>query len=82
MVWRRVQPTAAELEGVNAELVSHPQARVRRTMRVLWLLHCGLARTKAATAARLVRATVRRHVAAYRDGGPGRAASPGRDRPR
>ena len=71
MIWRRVQPTAAELEGVNAERESHPQARVRRTMRVLWLLHCGLARTKAATAARLGRATVRRHVAAYRDGGPG-----------
>ncbi len=71
MVWRRVQPTAAELEGVNAERESHPQARVRRTMRVLWLLHCGLARTKAATAARLGRATGRRHVAAYRDGGPG-----------
>ncbi|MCZ2342880.1 MAG: helix-turn-helix domain-containing protein [Bacteroidales bacterium] len=38
-------------------------------MLVLWLLHCGLTRAKAAEVAELGRATVQRYVAAYRDGG-------------
>jgi len=69
MAWYRVQLTAAELEVVNAERESHPQSHVRRKMLVLWLLHCGLTRAKAATVACLGRATVQRYVAVYRDGG-------------
>lgn len=69
MAWHRVQLTAAELEVVNAERESHPQGQVRRKMLVVWLLHCGLTRAKAATVASLGRATVQRYVAAYRDGG-------------
>jgi transposase len=38
-------------------------------MLVLWLLHCGLTRDKAAEVAGLGRATVQRYVAAFRDGG-------------
>src|SRR6202007_2140332 len=69
MAWHRVQLTAAEQEVVNAERESPPQSHVRRKMLVLWLLHCGLTRAKAATVAGLGRATVQRYVAAYRDGG-------------
>ena len=56
-------------EVVKAEREAHPQSHVRRKMLVLWLLHCGLTRAKTATVAGLGRATVQRHVAAYRDGG-------------
>jgi transposase len=38
-------------------------------MLVLWLLHCGLTRQKAAEIGGLNRATVQRYVAAYRSGG-------------
>jgi transposase len=38
-------------------------------MLVVWLLHCGLTRTKAAEIAGLSRPTVQRYVAAYRIGG-------------
>src|ERR1700720_1112668 len=69
MAWYRVQLTAAEQEVVMAERESHPQSHVRRKMQVLWLLHCGLTRAKAATVAGLGRATIQRYVAAYRDGG-------------
>ena len=60
---------AADQEVVIAERESHPQSHVRRKMLVLWLLHCGITRAKAATIAGLGRATVQRYVAAYRDGG-------------
>ena len=69
MAWHRVQLTAAEQDVVKAERESHPQSHVRRKMLVLWLLHCGLTRAKAATVAGLGRATVQRYVAAYRGGG-------------
>ncbi len=69
MAWHRIQLTAAEREVVTAELESHPHRHVRRKMQVLWLLHCGLTRAKAATIAGLGRATVQRYVAAFRDGG-------------
>lgn len=58
-----------EQAEVNAERDAHPAAHVRRKMLVLWLLHCGLTRVKAAEVAGLGRATVQRYVAAYRDGG-------------
>jgi transposase len=69
MAWYRVQLTAADQEVVIAERESHPQSHVRRKMLVLWLLHCGITRAKAATVAGLGRATVQRYVAAYRHGG-------------
>src|SRR5579859_4296673 len=54
---------------VNAERDSHPDSRVRRKMLVLWLLHCGLTRQKAAQIVGLSRATVQRYVSAYRSDG-------------
>ena len=65
------RPTHGWRNGrANAEREAHPQSHVRRKMLVLRrLLHCGLTRAKTATVACLGRATVQRHVAAYRDGG-------------
>src|SRR5262249_19089190 len=54
---------------VNAERDSHPKAHGRRKMLMVWLLHCGLTRAKAAEIAGLSRPTVQRDVAAYRAGG-------------
>jgi len=65
----RIALTADEQRVVNAERDSHPDSHVRRRMLVLWLLHCGLTRQKAAEIAGLSRATVQRYVAAYRNGG-------------
>jgi len=61
--------TEEEQRVVNAERDSHPEAHVRRKMLVVWLLHCGLTRTKAAQIADLSRPTVQRYVAAFRTGG-------------
>ena len=69
MAWLRIELTRQEQAVVNSERDGHPDAHVRRKMLVLWLLHCGLTRAKAAEVARLGRATVQRYVAAYRDGG-------------
>src|SRR5262249_50867213 len=65
----RVALTEDEQRVVNVERDSHPEAHVRRKMLVVWLLHCGLTRAKAAAIAGLGRATVQRYVAAYRTGG-------------
>jgi transposase len=69
MAWLRVELSEGERAVVNAERDGHPDGHVRRKMLVLWLLHCGLTRQKAAEVAGLGRATVQRYVAAYRDGG-------------
>lgn len=69
MAWLRIELTQQEQATVNAERDGHPEAHVRRKMLVLWLLHCGLTRQKAAFVAGLGRATVQRYVAAYRQGG-------------
>lgn len=69
MGWLRINLAEAEQAVVNAERDAHPEAHVRRKMLVLWLLHSGLTRQKAAQVAGLGRATVQRYVAAYRDGG-------------
>jgi transposase len=69
MGWLRIQLTEEQQQIVNAERDSHPQEHVRRKMLVLWLLHCGLTRAKAAEVAGLGRATVQRYVVAFRDGG-------------
>src|SRR2546421_6460257 len=65
----RIALTEGERRVVNAERDSHPEAHVRRKMLVVWLLHCGLTRAKAAEVAGLSRPTVQRSVAAYRAGG-------------
>jgi transposase len=65
----RIHLTEEEQDTANRERDSHPESHVRRKMLVLWLLHCGLARAKAAEVACLGRATVQRYVAAFRDGG-------------
>jgi transposase len=69
MAWLRVELNEEQQRIVNTERDEHPQEHVRRKMLVLWLLHNGLTRDKAAEIAGLGRATVQRYVAAFRDGG-------------
>jgi transposase len=69
MAWFRVRLTDEEQQVVNEERVSHSNERIRERMLVLWLLHKGMSRQKAADIAGLGRATVQRFVAAFRDGG-------------
>jgi transposase len=69
MAWFLIALNDDEQRIVQTERESHPEAPVRRKMLVLWLLHCGVTRAKAATIAGLGRATVQRYVAAFRDGG-------------
>lgn len=65
----KIALTDDEKQLVNAERDGHPDAHVRRKMLVLWLLHCGLTREKAAAVAGLGRATAQRYVRAYQGGG-------------
>jgi transposase len=69
MAWLRVRLTEEEQRIVNQERTSHPNQRIRERMLVLWLLHSGVTRQKAAEIVGVGRATVQRYVAAYRDGG-------------
>jgi len=69
MAWFRVQLTEEQQRIVNAERVAHPNLRVREKMLVIWLLHCGTTRDKAAEIVGIGRATVQRYVAAFRTGG-------------
>jgi len=69
MAWFRVQLTEAQQQVVNEERVSHPNLQVREKMLVLWLLHCGATREKAAEVVGVSRSTVQRYVAAFRAGG-------------
>jgi len=69
MAWFRVQLTEEQQRIVNEERTSHPDLRVREKMLVLWLLHCGTTRQKAAEVVGLGRATVHRYVVAFREGG-------------
>ena len=69
MAWFRVQLTEEQQRIVNQERTSHPDLRVREKMLVLWLLHCGTTRQKAAEIVGLGRATVHRYVVAVREGG-------------
>jgi transposase len=64
-----VQLTEEEQRIVNEERISHPNERIRERMLVLWLLHNGVTRQKAAEIVGVGRATVQRFVAAFRDGG-------------
>src|SRR5260370_39607642 len=69
MAWFRIQLTEEQQQIVNAERDSHPQEHVRRKMLVLWLLHNGITRQKAALISNTGRATVQRYVAAFKEGG-------------
>jgi transposase len=69
MSWLRVRLTEDERRVVNEERTSHPNERIRERMLVVWLLHNGVTRQKAAEIVGVGRATVQRYVAAYRDGG-------------
>jgi len=69
MAWLRVRLTEEQQSIVNEERTAHPHPRVREKMLILWMLHCGVTRQKAAQVAGVGRATVQRYVAAFRDGG-------------
>jgi transposase len=69
MAWFHVQLTEEEQHIVNEERISHPNERIRERMLVIWLLHNGVTRQKAAAIVGVGRATVQRFVAAFRDGG-------------
>jgi transposase len=69
MSWLRVDLTEEQQVIVNEERSSHPNPRIRERMLVLWLLHNGLTRQKAAEIVGIGRATVQRYVAAFREGG-------------
>ena len=69
MAWFRVRLTEEQQRIVNEERTSHPDLRVREKMLVLWLLHCGAERQKAAAIVGLGRATVHRYLVAFREGG-------------
>jgi transposase len=67
--WLRVELSEEQQRVVNAERDEHPCQHVRRKMLVLWLLHHGITRERAASVAGLGRATVQRYVAAFRESG-------------
>ncbi len=69
MAWLRVQLTEEQQQIVDEERSSHPNLRVREKMLVLWLLHNGVTRQKAAEIVGVGRATVQRYVVAFREGG-------------
>ncbi len=69
MAWLRIQLTEEQQRIVDEERSSHPNLRVREKMLVLWLLHQGITRRKAAEIVGVGRATVQRYVAAFREGG-------------
>jgi Homeodomain-like domain len=69
MAWLHVHLTEEQQRVVNEERTAHPNERIRERMLVLWLLHHGVTRQKAAEIVGIGRATVQRFVAAFRDGG-------------
>jgi transposase len=69
MAWLRIQLTEEQQRIVDEERSSHPNLRVREKMLVIWLLHSGLTRQKAAEIVGVGRATVQRYVVAFREGG-------------
>jgi transposase len=69
MAWLQVELTEEQQRVVNEERTSHPNPRIREKMLVVWLLHKGVTRQKAADIVGVGRATVQRYVAAFRKGG-------------
>ena len=77
MGWFRVQLSEFEQRVVLDHRDCHVDRLVRQRMWALWLLHCGETREKTAEILRVSRATVQRHVVAYRMGGLAGLASRG-----
>jgi transposase len=69
VAWLRIHLTPEEQRVVNEERTSHPNPRIREKMLVVWLLHNGMTRQKAADIVGVGRATVQRYVVAFREGG-------------
>jgi transposase len=69
MAWFRVHLTEEEQRVVDEERTCHPNPRIREKMLVVWLLHNGVTRQKAAEIVGVGRATVQRYVVAFREGG-------------
>jgi transposase len=69
MAWLRIQLSEEQRRIVDVERSSHPNLRVREKMLVLWLLHNGVTRKKAAEIVGFGRATAQRYVVAFREGG-------------
>ena len=69
MGWFRVRLSDDEQRVVVDHRECHVDRLVRQRMWALWLLHCGETREQAAEMLQVSRATVQRHVAAYREGG-------------
>ena len=69
MTWLRIQLTLEQQQIVNEDRSSHPNLRIREKMLVVWLLHTGITRRKAAEIGGVGRATVQRYVATFREGG-------------
>lgn len=69
MAWLRIQLIEEQQRIVDEERSSHPNLRVREKMLVLWLLHQGITRQKAAEIVGVGRATVQRDIVAFREGG-------------
>ena len=78
--WFRPTLSADEQARVLADRDAHPDPVVRRQMLVLWAVHLGHSRQRAADLASVGIATAKRYVIAYRDGGlqalAGRKPSP------
>ena len=68
MSWFKIALTDAEQRIVNVERDTHPDT-TSAEMLVLWLLHHGDTRERAATVTGLGRETVQRYVKAYKGGG-------------
>lgn len=69
--WFRPTLSADEQAAVLADRDHHPDPVVRRKMLVLWAVHLGHSRQRAADPAHVGIATADRYVLAFRDGGLG-----------
>jgi transposase len=67
--WSRPTLSADEQAAVLADRDEHPDPVVRRKMLVLWAVHLGHTRQRAADLADVGIATAKRYLIAYRDGG-------------
>jgi transposase len=81
MTWLRIQLTEEQQRIVDEERSSHPNLRIREKMLVIWLLHSGLTRWKAAEIVGVSRVTVQRYVVAFREGGLDRLRQSNANRP-
>ena len=61
--------TQADLEALERERYEHPHPRVQQRLWVLWLIRQGLTQDQAGRCAGVSRATAKRYVATWRQGG-------------